>query len=94
MCWAMAPQGLHVAVGSLPQTIGEVTLPLKEGHQPLVTPLPVNIKLLRKLFSTANIFQVNKVSSPTFMHSLPPRQRPHVSSDMSVVQVTHLKFFR
>ena len=51
MCWTMALQGLPVAVGSLPQTIGEVTLPLKEGHQPLVTPLPVNIKLLRKLFS-------------------------------------------
>ena len=64
MCWAMAPQGLHVAVGSLPQTIGEVTLPLKEGHQPLVTPLPVNIKLLRKLFSNCQYISSEQSEFP------------------------------
>ena len=37
-------QGLPVAVGTLPETLGEVLLPLKHRHQPLVAPLPVKKK--------------------------------------------------
>ena len=37
-------QRLPVAVGTLPQGIGEVLLPLEDRHEPLLTPLPVKKK--------------------------------------------------
>ena len=54
-------QRLPVAVGTLPQAIGEVLLPLEDRHQPLLTPLPVKKKNSPQIGNTDQV----KVVFPT-----------------------------
>ena len=54
-------QRLPVAVGTLPQAIGVVLLPLEDRHQPLLTPLPVKKKNSPQIGNTDQV----KVEFPT-----------------------------